>query len=103
MLVLQVVVVLLLGAAATALAAYDARHDARADATHEVTGVATTFASSPDLVAAVGARTPSRRVQPLAEAVRHATGVDFVTVMSMRRIRYSHPDPAQIGKRFIGD
>ncbi|GAB4001879.1 sensor histidine kinase [Nocardioides ultimimeridianus] len=103
MLVLQVVVVLLLGAAAIALAAYDARHDARADATHEVTGVATTFASSPDLVAAVGTRDPSREVQPLAEAVRHASGVDFVTVMSMRRIRYSHPDPAQIGKPFIGD
>lgn len=103
MLVLQVVVVLLLGAAAIALAAYDARHDARADATHEVTGVATTFAASPDLVAAVQTRTPSTLVQPLAEAVRHASGVDFVTVMSMSRIRYSHPNPAEIGKRFIGD
>ncbi|HWU23024.1 MAG TPA: sensor histidine kinase, partial [Nocardioides sp.] len=103
MLVLQVVVVLLLGAAATTLAAYDARHDARADATHEVTGVATTFAASPDLVAAVQDRRPSRVVQPLAEAVRHASGVDFVTVMSMSRIRYSHPNPAEIGKRFIGD
>jgi sensor histidine kinase regulating citrate/malate metabolism len=103
MLVLQVIVVLLLGTAATALAAYDARHDTRSDATHRVVAVATTFAASPSLVAAVRTRHPSRRVQPLAEAVRHATGVDFVTVMSLRLIRYSHPNPAEIGKRFIGD
>lgn len=103
MLVLQVIVVLLLVAAAIALAAYDARRDARTDATHEVTGVATTFAASPALVAAVQTARPAVQVQPLAEAVRRSAGVDFVTVMSMSRIRYSHPNPAEIGKPFVGD
>ena len=102
-LVLQVLIVLLLGAAAIGLAAYDAHHDAREDATHRVTAVATTFAASPSLVAAVQAPHPGRTVEPLAEAVRHASGVDFVTVMSLGLIRYSHPDPRQIGKPFIGD
>jgi sensor histidine kinase regulating citrate/malate metabolism len=103
MLVLQVLVVLLLGAAAIGLAAYDARRDARGDATHRVVAVATTFATSPDLVAAVQTAHPSREVQPLAEAVRRSAGVDFVTVMSLGLIRYSHPNPAEIGKRFVGD
>lgn len=103
MLALQVAVVLLLVVAAIGLAVYDARHDARVDAIHEVSGVATTFAAEPDLVAAVQTPQPAVAVQPLAEAVRHASGVDFVTVMSMDRIRYSHPNPAEIGRRFIGD
>ncbi|GAB2980300.1 sensor histidine kinase [Nocardioides montaniterrae] len=103
MLVLQVLVVLLLGAAAIGLAAYDAHRDARNDATHRVVAVATTFADSPDLVAAVQTARPSAKVQPLAEAVRRSAGVDFVTVMSLGLIRYSHPNPAEIGRRFVGD
>jgi PAS domain S-box-containing protein len=35
--------------------------------------------------------------------VRRDSGTDFVVVMSLDRVRYSHPDPAQIGGRFIGD
>jgi len=103
MLVLQALVVVVLGAAAIGLAAYDARHDARIDATDRVVAVATTFASSPQLVAAVQTRDPSVRVQPLAEAVRRTSGVDFVTVMSLDLVRYSHPDPTRIGQHFLGD
>jgi two-component system CitB family sensor kinase len=35
--------------------------------------------------------------------VRRDSGTDFVVVMSLRRQRYSHPDPALIGGRFVGD
>ena len=30
------------------------------------------------------------------------SGTDFVVVMSRDAIRYTHPDPSQIGKKFIG-
>jgi sensor histidine kinase regulating citrate/malate metabolism len=42
-------------------------------------------------------------LQPYAEQVRADTGVDFVVAMGLDRARFSHPDPAQIGKPFIGD
>lgn len=103
LLVLQVLLVLAVGGLAVGFAINDARGNARADAAHTVTAVATTFATTPSLIAALGTAQPSRVIEPMAEAVRASAGVDFVTVMSMNRIRYSHPDPSQIGKPFIGD
>ena len=35
--------------------------------------------------------------------MRIDTDVDFVVVMKLDRTRYTHPDPAQIGQKFIGD
>lgn len=102
-LALQVLVVLALVVAALGLAAYDARRDARATATERAVAVARTLADSPALVAALDDPEPSTAVQPLAEQVRGDAEVDFVTVMSLDLIRYSHPDPSQIGRRFVGE
>lgn len=102
-LVLQVAVVAVLVLTSVGLAALDARRDARASATERALAVARTLADSPALVSALVGPQPSRRIQPLAEQVRRDAGVDFVTVMSPDRIRYSHPDPANIGRPFIGD
>ncbi len=41
-------------------------------------------------------------MQSYAESVRHATGTDFVVVMRLDRTRLSHPNPAQVGHKFIG-
>ena len=35
--------------------------------------------------------------------MRADTDVDFVVVMALDRTRYSHPDPTQLGKPFVGD
>ena len=102
-LVLQVLVVVVLVVSALGLAAYDARRNARATATERAVAVAHTLADSPTLVAALGRPDPSATIQPLAERVRHDSGVDFITVMNLHLIRYSHPDPRQIGKHFVGD
>ncbi|MBC6462848.1 sensor histidine kinase [Actinomadura sp. HBU206391] len=99
---LQVLVVGLMVAAGTVLALVDAQLDARADARRRVLDVSQTFAASPEVVAALRAPDPASRLQPLAESIRRGTGVDFVVVMSTGRVRYSHPDPAQIGRSFIG-
>ena len=103
LLVLQVLVVLVLVALAMGFTAYEANRVTREDAAHRVTAVATTFATSPSLLSALRTKTPSTTIEPMAEAVRRASGVDFVTVMSMRRIRYSHPNPREIGRPFLGD
>ena len=102
-LLLQILVVLVLVVASGALATYDARRDARATATDRAVSVSRAVADAPTITAALGEPEPSATIQPYAEQVRQDADVDFVVVMSMERIRYSHPDPENIGKRFIGD
>lgn len=41
-------------------------------------------------------------VQQVAEAIRLATGAEFVVVGDRQGIRFSHPDPEKIGKQFVG-
>lgn len=103
LLLLQALVVVLLVLAGAALAAYDARRDARDDATARSIAVARSVADSPTVLAAIGTTDPAATLQPYAEQVRRDTGVDFVVVMGLDRTRYSHPNPAQIGGKFIGD
>ena len=111
-LVLQVLVVVTLVVAALALAAYDARQDARTTATERAVAVAETVADSPAVVTALKGPDPSAIVvavaevselQPYAEHVRRDTSVDFVVVMALDRTRFTHPNPANIGKPFDGD
>lgn len=99
---LQVVIVGLVVAVGTGLALLYAERDGQSGARQRVLDLAQTFAGSPDVVAALGTRNPTAELQPRAESVRRAAGVDFVVVMNTDRVRYAHPDPAQIGGRFLG-
>ena len=102
-LLLQVLVVLVLVVASVSLALYDARRDARTAATDRAVAVAESVADSPTVVGAADDLDPSAILQPFAESVRRDPGVDFVVVMNLDRTRYTHPDPDQIGKPFVGD
>jgi len=102
-LALQVGVVLVLVAASLGLAAYDARRDARADATQRALAVAQAVADSPTVLSALDSPEPSTTLQPYAEQVRLDTDVDFVVVMGLDRTRFTHPEPDNIGKPFVGD
>src|SRR5437588_6284139 len=42
---------------------------------------------------------PSRTLQPLAEGMRQAAGASFIVVAGPDGTRYSHPNPALIGKK----
>lgn len=102
-LLLQVLVVVVLVVVSLALAVYDARRDAREQAVDRALAVARSVADSPTVTEAVGTPSPSETLQPFAEQVRRDTGVDFVVVMDLDRTRFSHPDPTQIGRPFVGD
>ncbi|MYR57281.1 SpoIIE family protein phosphatase, partial [Streptomyces sp. SID625] len=52
--------------------------------------------------AALAAPDPSAVLQPRAEATRKAAHVDFVVVTDAAGIRYTHPEPNRIGRRFVG-
>lgn len=43
------------------------------------------------------------RIQQAVETIRLKTHVQFIVVMDMKGIRYSHPLPENIGKKFTGD
>lgn len=102
MLVWQLLVVLVVVVGGTGLAWFDARQDSRADARSQTLDVSLAVAASPTVVQALDDPDPRLVLQPYAERVRKATGTDFVVVMNRKGIRYSHPNPDNIGKKFIG-
>ncbi|MFF4394105.1 SpoIIE family protein phosphatase [Streptomyces sp. NPDC001480] len=100
--VLQVVIVLLLVVSAVVAQVLQVRHDSDLEAQNRSLAVAQTFANAPGTVAALRSEHPTALLQPRAEATRKATGVDFVVVMDTNGIRYTHPNPDRIGKKFVG-
>jgi two-component system, CitB family, sensor kinase len=102
-LVLQVLVVIVVVAGSVTLAYADARRTQISSARDRSLSVAVAVADTPLVRQALHTADPSRTIEPFAERVRRDSGTDFVVVMSNDRVRYSHPDPARIGGRFIGD
>ncbi|MET8948423.1 SpoIIE family protein phosphatase [Streptomyces sp. NPDC004542] len=100
--VLQVALVVLLVVFAVFSLFLQSRRDTNAEARRRSIAVAQTFAHSPGIVAALRTPTPSKVLQPLTEAGRKSAGVDFIVVMDAHGIRYTHPLPSRIGKRFVG-
>ncbi|MFJ9517954.1 SpoIIE family protein phosphatase [Kitasatospora sp. NPDC101801] len=100
--VLQVLIVLLLVVAAGTQTVLQAGQDSLTEARNRSLAVAETFAASPGLVEALRAPDPTALLQPRAEAARIKSGVDFVVVLNTDAIRYTHPMPDRIGKKFVG-
>jgi anti-sigma regulatory factor (Ser/Thr protein kinase)/PAS domain-containing protein len=98
-----VVIVLLLVVAAVGALVLQVRHDSTVEARNRSVAVAEAFANAPGTVAALSSADPSAVLQPRAEAARVATEVDFIVVMNTDGIRYTHPKPDRIGKKFVGD
>ncbi len=101
--VMNVVIVLLLVVAAAVALVLQVRHDSQVEARNRSVSVASTFANSPGILEALRSPDPTAVLQPRAEAVRKATGVDFVVVTNPEGIRYTHPKPDRIGKKFVGN
>ena len=100
--VLQLVVLAVVVLAGGGLALVDARRGNQDAAREQVLGIAQSLAAAPSTRTALAATDPAAQLQPVAEAVRRASGVDFVVVMAPDRTRYSHPNPALLGRPFVG-
>src|SRR3954466_13377504 len=100
--VLQVMIVLLLVVAAVVALVLQVRHDSTIEARNRSVAVAEAFANAPGTVEALNSPDPSAVLQPRAEAARRATDVDFIVVMNTDGVRYTHPKPDRIGKKFVG-
>ncbi|MFD8432448.1 histidine kinase, partial [Streptomyces coelicoflavus] len=101
--VMNVVIVLLLVVAGAVALVLQVRHDSQVEARNRSVSVAATFANSPGILEALRSPDPTAVLQPRAEAVRKATDVDFVVVTNPEGIRYTHPKPDRIGKKFVGN
>ncbi|AIV32441.1 histidine kinase [Streptomyces sp. CCM_MD2014] len=101
--VMNVVIVLLLVVAAAVALVLQVRHDSTVEARNRSVSVAATFANSPGILQALRGPDPTAVLQPRAESVRKATDVDFVVVTNPEGIRYTHPKPDRIGKKFVGN
>ncbi|GAA4108125.1 sensor histidine kinase [Knoellia locipacati] len=99
---LQVGVALLVVSVGLVAAYVQARRAQTQEATSRAMSVARTVASTPSVIDALVSATPNAAVQDYAEDVRRSTGTDFVVVMTPQGVRYSHPDPAQVGQTFLG-
>ena len=62
-------------------------------------GVAQDVAALPTVQEALRDPDPSRTLQPLAQGIRKASGASFIVIAGADGTRYSHPNPALIGKK----
>ncbi len=100
--VLQVGIAVVVVAAGLAGTFVQAQHAGEEEAIARATAVAETGAATPAVVTAVEGSSPSATLQPYAERVRLESGTDFVVIMDRDGKRFTHTDPAQIGRTFIG-
>ncbi|MFG2210229.1 SpoIIE family protein phosphatase [Streptomyces sp. NPDC048638] len=100
---LQVAIVVLLVAAAIAALVLQSRTDSEREARNRSVAVAETVAHAPGIEQALRSADPTAVLQPRAEAARKGSGVDFIVIMNTRGIRYTHPLPDRIGKKFVGN
>ncbi|MGW0845645.1 sensor histidine kinase [Streptomyces sp. NPDC002787] len=78
------------------------RSQAEEAATRQARAVAATVADAPSVRAAIHTPKPTKQLQPYATEVQEHAGVDFVTIMNYDGIRWTHPSPKQIGRKFVG-
>ncbi|OLO25133.1 histidine kinase [Alkalihalophilus pseudofirmus] len=65
--------------------------------------VAESVALIPDLKRAFDYEVPAAVIQPIVEPIREVTGAEFIVVGNIDEIRYSHPNPDQIGRKMKGE
>ncbi len=63
---------------------------------------AKTVAQMSEIKQAFDAEDPAKIINPIVEKIRVDTNAAFITVGNLQSIRYSHPDPEQIGKKMVG-
>ncbi|MEV5778621.1 SpoIIE family protein phosphatase [Streptomyces antimycoticus] len=92
------IVVLLVAAAVIALVLYAQQAGVR-EARQQSLTAAQAFANSPGMVAALDSRHPTAVLQPRAEAASKRAGVNWIVVVNTHRIRLTYPIPKFIGTK----
>ncbi|MEP7224239.1 MAG: sensor histidine kinase [Actinomycetota bacterium] len=102
-LLLQLAIIVLTLGTGLAVSIVEARNQLDKQSGQQSLAIARTVAATPEITRAFHAPHPADIIQPIAERIRHATGASFVVVANRDGIRYSHPNPAKLGKRVSTD
>jgi len=102
LLVIEVVLLLGVVAPSWALAVHAAQASARAEAISRARTLVVTLTQDRELLADLARPDPAATLADPIERLRSANDIGFLVVMSPAGVRYTHPDPAQVGKRFQG-
>ncbi|ANP73224.1 sensor histidine kinase [Cryobacterium arcticum] len=81
----------------------DARDRGYTETADRMLAVAAAIADSPLVVTAAQSPDPTTALQAYTLAVSEDASVDFITIMSPDGIRWTHPDPTEIGRPYIGE
>jgi sensor histidine kinase regulating citrate/malate metabolism len=65
-------------------------------------GLARMVAARPEVADAFALENPSMVLQPMADTWAFLSGIDFIVILGMDAIRYTHPNRDLLGKRFTG-
>ncbi|MFJ2056822.1 ATP-binding protein [Streptomyces sp. NPDC087908] len=99
---MQVVLVAVVVAGCAVFAYVTDRAQAEETARRQSTATAAAVADSPSVVAAARSADPTAVLQPYAEALRRHADVAFVVIMAPDGTRWTHPEPEQIGRTYLG-
>lgn len=99
---MQVVLVAVVVAGCAVFAYLTDRAQAEETARRQSTATAAAVADSPSVAAAARSADPSAALQPYAEALRRHADVAFVVIMAPDGTRWTHPEPDQIGRTYLG-
>ncbi|WAM32195.1 ATP-binding protein [Caldicellulosiruptor naganoensis] len=70
---------------------------------NNVMNIARSVATDPFVISAFYMSHPEKILQPYAERIRkNSKNIEFITIINMKSVRYSHPNPQNIGKKFVG-
>jgi two-component system, CitB family, sensor kinase len=97
-LLLQLALIVITVTAGFAVSLVQARRQIDRQAGQQSLAIARTVRSIPAIRNAFGTPRPWTAIDPIAERIRRSTHAAFIVVANDRGIRYSHPDPAKIGK-----
>ncbi|MGR8008206.1 ATP-binding protein [Streptomyces hypolithicus] len=99
---MQVVLVAVIVVGCAVFAYVSDRAQAEETARRQAFATATAVAKSPAVVEAARSEDPTAALQPYAESLHKETGVDFVVIMAPDGTRWTHPEPAEIGRTYLG-
>ena len=99
---MQVVLVAAIVVGCAAFAYVTDRSQAEETARRQSHATATAVAESPAVLEAARSGRPTALLQPYTESLRHHSGVTFVVIMTPDGTRWTHPEPDQIGRTYLG-
>jgi len=100
---LQLALIVLTVGTGVGVSLFHAKQTLNADGASDSLAIAHSVARMPAIVDAFSSKDPAATIDPIVEPIRRLTGASFIVVANRAGIRFSHPNPALIGKSLLHD